>query len=43
MGKIWKNLDKPLLLVTVVLFLLGSVMVFSASSIDNPWYSPMVL
>ncbi len=33
MGKIWKNLDKPLLLVTVVLFLLGSVMVFSASNV----------
>ena len=33
MVKIWKNLDKPLLLVTIVLFLLGAVMVFSASNV----------
>lgn len=33
MGKIWKNIDKPLLIVTVVLFLLGAVMVFSASNV----------
>ncbi len=33
MGKTFKNLDKPLLLVTIVLFVLGLIMVFSASNV----------
>ena len=33
MRKVFKYLDKPLLIVTVILFLLGLVMVFSASNV----------
>lgn len=33
MGKIWKYIDKPLLIVTVILFIFGLIMVFSASNV----------
>ena len=33
MKKIWKYMDKPLLLVTMILFILGLIMVFSASNV----------
>ena len=33
MGKALKNLDKPLLIVTVLLFVLGAIMVFSSSNV----------
>ncbi len=33
MRRVWKNIDKPLLLVTVILFIMGSIVVFSASNV----------